>query len=167
MEKHHIIMSLNAYLRLKGSDQGEIKGSVNQKGKEGSIFVHAASHQLVAPTALVHAGGSPGKLHHQPFKLIKETDRSTPMLYKALVNNEILSEFRLDFYRQTGNAVLVQNVYSVRLINPRIIAIDFTMPHALKPEENKLNEFEEITFVYEKIEWQWYNGNAVFDTEWQ
>lgn len=160
-------MSLNAYLRLKGNDQGEIKGSVNQKGKEGAIFVHAATHHLVAPTAILDSNSMGGKLHHQPFKLIKETDRSTPFLYRALVNNEIFSEFRLDFYRQSGNAVLVQNVYSIKLINPRIIGIDFQMPHSLKADDNKLNEFEEISFVYERIEWQWYAGNAVFSTNWQ
>jgi hypothetical protein len=32
-------MALNAYLILKGQKQGEIKGSVTQKGREGTILV--------------------------------------------------------------------------------------------------------------------------------
>jgi type VI protein secretion system component Hcp len=30
-------MALNAYLKLRGQKQGEIKGSVTQKGREGKI----------------------------------------------------------------------------------------------------------------------------------
>jgi type VI secretion system secreted protein Hcp len=32
-------MALNAYLKLRGQKQGEIKGSVTQKGREGKILV--------------------------------------------------------------------------------------------------------------------------------
>ncbi|HRI69004.1 MAG TPA: type VI secretion system tube protein Hcp, partial [Polyangium sp.] len=42
-------MALNAYLRLKGQKQGEIKGSVTQKGREGSIMVIAVSHEIISP----------------------------------------------------------------------------------------------------------------------
>ncbi len=37
-------MALNAYLKLTGQKQGDIKGSVTQKGREGKIMVIAASH---------------------------------------------------------------------------------------------------------------------------
>jgi type VI secretion system secreted protein Hcp len=37
-------MALNTYLRIKGERQGEIKGSVTQKGHEGRIMVIGASH---------------------------------------------------------------------------------------------------------------------------
>ena len=36
-------MALNAYLKLKGQKQGEIKGSVTQKGREGKIMVIAGT----------------------------------------------------------------------------------------------------------------------------
>ena len=37
--------ALNAYLKLKGQKQGEIKGSVTQKGREGRIAVIAVQHR--------------------------------------------------------------------------------------------------------------------------
>jgi type VI secretion system secreted protein Hcp len=159
-------MSLNAYLRITGSVQGEIKGSVMQKGKEGSIFVLAASHDLIQP-GMPAVGAAPGKPQHTPYKIIKETDRSTPMLYKAMMDQETLSECRIDFFRQTGNVVIVQNVYSVKLINARLVGIRFEMPHAKKPEGTSLNEFEEIALVYDQIEWQWHVGNISASAHWQ
>lgn len=155
-------MSLNAYLRISGSVQGEIKGSVMQKGKEGSIFVLAATHDLISPVQLTGGTSSSGRARHEPFKIIKETDRATPLLYKALVNNEVLSEFKLDFFRQTGNVVIVQNVYSVKLINARISGIRFEMPHAKKADTISLNEYEELSLVYDSIEWTWHAGNVSY-----
>ena len=37
-------MALNAYLKLKGQTEGEIKCSVSQKFREGKIMVIAVSH---------------------------------------------------------------------------------------------------------------------------
>ncbi len=159
-------MSLNAYLRISGSVQGEIKGSVMQKGKEGSIFVIAATHDLISPVDVAN-GSTVGKLRHEPYKIIKETDRSTPFLYKALVNNEVFSEFKLDFFRQTGNVVMVQNVFSIKLINARLTGIHFEMPHAKKADSLSLNEFEELSLIYDSIEWTWHTGNASASTHWQ
>lgn len=42
-------MALNAYLKLKGQKQGDIKGSVTQKGRENKIMVIAVSHEVVSP----------------------------------------------------------------------------------------------------------------------
>ncbi len=39
-------MALNAYLKLKGQKQGEIKGSVIQKGRENKIQVIAVSQEM-------------------------------------------------------------------------------------------------------------------------
>ena len=41
----HADAALNAYLKLKGQKQGEIKGSVTQKGREGAIAVIAVSER--------------------------------------------------------------------------------------------------------------------------
>ena len=154
-------MSLNAYLRISGNVQGEIKGSVMQKGKEGSIFVLAATHDLISPVDVAN-GSSVGKLRHEPYKIIKETDRSTPLLYKALVNNAVFSEFKLDFFRQTGNVVIVQNVFTVKLINARLTGIRFEMPHTKKADSQSLNEYEELSLVYDSIEWTWHAGNVSY-----
>lgn len=110
-------MALNAYLTVKGQKQGNIKGSVTQKGREGTILVHAASHEIVSPRDA--ASGLPtGKRMHKPFVVTKEVDRATPLLYQAMVSNEQLPEWTLRFARPTAQGVEHQH-YTVKLTNPR------------------------------------------------
>src|SRR4051812_27559562 len=44
-----VTMALNAYLWLKSKKQGDIKGSVTQKGREGAIAVHSFHHHIQSP----------------------------------------------------------------------------------------------------------------------
>jgi type VI secretion system secreted protein Hcp len=59
-------MALNAYLSVVGQKQGDIKGSVTQKGREGKIMVIAFTHEIVCPRD--PASGIPtGKRIHKPL----------------------------------------------------------------------------------------------------
>lgn len=163
-------MALNAYLSLKGKKTGEIKGSVIQKGREGKILVIAASHQLSSPTNPA-TGGASGKRVHAPFIITKELDKSTPLLYNALVTNELLPEWKLEFWgpqikAATGAGSEVQK-YTVKLTNARIIDIHFVMPNVKDPELVKYVEYEEVSFAYEKIEWVWMDGGLSAMDDWK
>ena len=81
--------SLNAYLRLSGETQGEIKGSVTQAGREDSIMVIAVDMPY------------PGKgMFRNTITVTKEVDRSSPLLYEALEQRETITEWRLEFWRR-------------------------------------------------------------------
>ena len=59
-------MALNAYLKMKGQKQGEIKGSVTQKGRENKIMVIAVNHEITSPRD--PASGLPtGRFHFLGF----------------------------------------------------------------------------------------------------
>jgi type VI secretion system secreted protein Hcp len=89
-------MALNAYLTIKGAVQGQIKGSVTQKGREGQIAVYAYHHEVISPRD--SASGLPtGKRQHKPLSITKEIDKSTPLLLRVLVTNEVLTEVVLHF----------------------------------------------------------------------
>src|SRR5215813_9400185 len=139
-------MALNAYLRLKGQKQGEIKGSVTQKGRESSIMVIAMSHEIISPRD--PASGLPtGKRMHKPFVITKEIDKSSPLLYNALVNNENISEWELQYWTpqvkaQQGVGTEVQH-YTVRLVNANIASINFRMANNKHPDLMKFAEYEE------------------------
>ena len=95
-------MALNAYLRLKGQTQGDIKGSVTQKGREDTIMVIATSHEVLSPRDA--ASGLPtGKRQHKPFTITKEVDKSSPLLYGVLVNNENVTEWKLEYWQPSAS----------------------------------------------------------------
>jgi type VI secretion system secreted protein Hcp len=163
-------MALNAYLRLKGQKQGEIKGSVTQKGREGSIMVIAASHEIVSPRD--PASGLPtGKRMHKPFVITKELDKSSPLLYNVLVNNENVPEWKLEFWTPqlsaTGGVGAEKQHYTVELMNANVANISFRMLNNKNPELTRYAEFEEIAFTYQKITWTWKDGGITANDDWE
>jgi type VI secretion system secreted protein Hcp len=90
-------MALNAYLTLTGQKQGDIHGSVSQKGREGKTMVIAVSREIASPRD-TNSGQASGKRQHKPFVITKELDKSTPLLFNALVTNEIMTGWELQFF---------------------------------------------------------------------
>jgi type VI secretion system secreted protein Hcp len=164
-------MALNAYLSLTGEKQGKIKGSVTQKGREGKIMVIAAEHELQSLRDAA-SGVATGKRQHKPFVVTKEIDLSSTRLYTALVGNEIFTDWLLQFWApQVGTAagatagVEVMR-YTVRLTNAAICDIRFHMPNNKNPELVRYAEYEEVAFVYQKIEWTWVLGALSASDSW-
>jgi len=158
-------MALNAYLKLKGTKQGEIKGSVTQKGREGSIAVIAVSHEIISPRD--PASGLPtGKRMHKPFTITKELDKSSPLLYNVLVNNENLTAWELNFWRPSPSGAEQQH-YTVKLTNANIASVAFRMANNKHPDLMKFAEYEEVAFTYQKIEWTWVDGGITAMDDWE
>ena len=149
-------MALNAYLKLKGQKQGEIKGSVTQKGREGRIMVIAANHSVVSPRDAA-SGHATGRRQHKPFIITKELDKSSPLLYAMLIANENIVEWELQFWQPTA-ARAEANHYTVKLTNANIASIEFRMPNNKDPQLMKFAECEDVAFTYQKIQWTWNDG---------
>jgi type VI secretion system secreted protein Hcp len=162
-------MALNAYLKLKGQKQGEVKGSVTQKGREGKILVMAAEHEVLSPRD-ASSGLATGKRAHKPFVITKELDKSSPLLYQMLVSNETIVEWELQFWAPalsaaSGVGTEIQR-YTVTLTNANIVDIKFHMLNNRNPELLRYAEYEEVSFTYQKIEWTWTDGGITTQDEW-
>jgi type VI secretion system secreted protein Hcp len=152
-------MALNAYLRLVGAKQGEITGSVTQKGREGKIMVIAVSHGIMSP----HDPGTgevTGKRQHGPLVLTKEVDRATVPLRSMLVDNEVAKQWELQFWRYSVTAAETQ-YFTIALSDAMVVSIDLQMPNNKHADLTKLETFEEVAFTYRRIEWTWTDGGLV------
>ena len=158
-------MALNAYLIIEGEKTGAVAGSVTQKGREGKIMVIAVSHEIMSPRD--PASGLPtGKRMHKPFVITKELDKSSPLLYSVLVNNENVTEWELQFWQPSATGAEVQH-YTVKLTNANIASIHFRMLNNKNPELMKYAEYEEIAFTYQKIIWTWTQGGITAEDDWE
>lgn len=158
-------MALNAYMRLTGKSQGEIKGSVTQKGREDSIMVIAVNHEVTSPRDA--ASGLPtGKRQHRPLVVTKEIDKSTPLLMNALVNNENISDFELRFWQPSPSGQEVQ-YYTIQLIDASIVNIRFEMLNNKYPENMQHKEREHVSFCYQKITWTFEDGGITAEDLWE
>ncbi|MBK6281297.1 MAG: Hcp family type VI secretion system effector [Draconibacterium sp.] len=157
-------MALNAYLKLKGQIQGNIKGSVTQAGREDSIMVIGFNHEVISPRDAA-SGMATGKRQHQPLIITKEIDKSSPLLMNALVNNENITEFTLRFWQPSRSGKELQ-FFTIQLLNATISDIRQEMLNNKYPENMQHKEREHISFVYQKIIWTYEDGGISASDDW-
>ncbi|MBV9673986.1 MAG: type VI secretion system tube protein Hcp [Verrucomicrobia bacterium] len=157
-------MALTAYLKLSGSKQGEITGSVTQRGREGQILVIAANHE-VAYSKDFATGLPTGKRQHKPFSITKEVDKSSPFLYQAMINNEDFKIWELRFWTSLASG-MEEQYYTVKLTDALIADLVFHMPNSRNPDLSKYPEYEEVSFTYKKIQWLWTDNNLSAQDDW-
>ena len=159
-------MALNAYLTVKGQKQGQIKGGVTQKGREAWIAVYAFHHEIISPRD--SASGLPtGKRQHKPITITKEIDKSTPLLFQALVSNENLTEVIIRFYAPDNKGTGVEKlVYTIKLTNATIGSIAEDMLNNKTEDGIRMPVLEMISFAYQKIEWVWTDGGITANDDW-
>ena len=106
---------------------------------------------------------------HKPFVITKESDKSSPVLYNILVNNENIIEWELQFWSPAlsspGAGQEVQS-HTVKLVNANIASIDFHMLNNKNPDLMRYAEYEEIAFTYQKIVWTWNDGGITAMDDW-
>ena len=169
IEGHNLRLrgGLLIYLTLKGQKQGDIKGSVTQKGREGSISVQYLQSKIVSPRDA--ASGLPtGKRQHEPLVFRKTIDKSTPLLLSALGNNENLTEAHFKFWKPSATGVETQ-YFTINLTNANLASSNLYHPDTYDTGAggNAPGELEEWSFTYQKIEWVWTDGGISFQDDWE
>jgi type VI secretion system secreted protein Hcp len=89
-------MAHMAYMTLRGQRQGDIKGGVTQKGREGSIALIDVGYEIETPFDAA-LGGLTGRRKHSPLVIRKAIDEASPKLFEALVTNETLTSVKIEF----------------------------------------------------------------------
>jgi type VI secretion system secreted protein Hcp len=157
-------MAFAAYLSIVAERQGQIRGSVTQKGREGKSLVLAVQHEIVAPRD-PQSGLPTGKRMHKPLIVTKEFDRASPPLYTVLCTNENLVEVRIEFWTWSPTGQEKQH-YTVQLTNANISGITAKLPNIRNAKLVRLSEYEEVALTYEKITWTWTEGGITAGDDW-
>jgi type VI secretion system secreted protein Hcp len=158
-------MALNAYLDITGETQGKVAGSCTQAGREDKMEIYGWHHEVISPRDA--ASGLPtGKRQHKPFVVTKAIDKATPLLLNVLVNNENITEWRLDCWRPSRSGKEEQ-YYTVELVNASIASIQAEMLNNKYPENMKHEVREHISFTYQKIIWTWQDGGITAEDDWE
>lgn len=137
------------YLTLNGDMQGLISAGCSTPDSVGNKAQINHSDQIMV-MGLSHGITRHQNVNHQSLTMIKPIDKSSPLLGKAITENECLScEFR--FYR-TNRAGMNECYYKVKLINARIASIHLQVPHVIDDSEGQPEE--SLEFTYESINWE-------------
>jgi len=137
------------YLTLNGQNQGLISAgclslaSVGNKAQTvhlDQILIYELSHGLTRNQ----------NVNHQTVVVRKPVDKSSPLLNKAITENEILS-CDFDFYR-TNQAGVNECYYKLRLIDATIKDIRLSSPDSLRNPGGQPTEM--IHFTYKSVLWE-------------
>ncbi|MBF7994897.1 MULTISPECIES: Hcp family type VI secretion system effector [Rahnella] len=137
------------YLTLNGQTQGLISagcssldsiGNKAQIGNIDKIMVYSMKHTLSRDQ----------NVNHHEVTILKPIDKSSPLLGKAITDNEILT-CDLELYR-TNKVGMGECYYKVKLTGARITNIDFIVPHSILESEAEAQE--RVSFSYETITWE-------------
>jgi len=166
-------MAFPAYIAIKGVKQGQFKGettAVERQDKWMEIF--AFTMELDAPHD--PATGQPsGRRQYKPVTVVKHWGAASPQILQAGATNEVLSEVEVQFSR--ANTSGTQVAQTVRLTNAMVSAIvrftgdpDGAEDTALggHSKANEMQEYERVSFTFQKIEVADVAGKTVFSGDW-
>lgn len=156
--------SVHMYLKANGTDiQGE--STQTSLGRENSIeCVYYEQGVITAREA--GSGIATGRRQYQPMLIRKRIDKSSPLLMKALCENQVI-EAQFKFFRPnpTGDGTTEQ-FYTVGFKKGRIASIKQVVPDAFVPASSTEPPLEEITFVFHTINWTYTNGGVTHEDTW-
>lgn len=154
----------SVYLRIDGT-KNPMPGEVTQKGREAQHLILAYSHEIISPRDAA-SGQATGKLQHQPFRLVKLINRSSPLLLQALANNEIIPTVTIDIWTPSAVGTEVKLLTYV-LKNARLVSVRPWMPNKHDSSALSYGPAEEIALTYESISENFMNGVSTGEASWQ
>jgi type VI secretion system Hcp family effector len=137
------------YLKLSGQLQGLISAGCSSLDSIGNKAQIAHLDQIMV-TGLNHGLSRVQNVNHQDLTIQKPIDKSSPLLSKAINENECLT---CDFeYYRTNRFGINELYYRVKLINARISSIHSSVPHSINDSAGQPEE--SVSFSYESINWE-------------
>jgi type VI secretion system secreted protein Hcp len=154
----HLVLTVNGK---------KIEGESTQSslGREGTI--ECISYEQSVKTAREEGTNTvTGRRQHQPISIVKRIDKASPLLMKALTNNEkVEAAFR--FYRPnpSGDGTTEQ-FYTVQLKDANVSAVRQYVPDTIDKQTGGLPPLEQVSFVFKEIIWRFEKGGVEHPDKW-
>jgi type VI secretion system secreted protein Hcp len=157
-------MAMATYMWAKDDGGADVKGSVTVQGREGSIEVVAFDHGVYIPTDS-NTGKLTGNRVHTAVVFTKETDASTPYLYKAVTSGQTWQSVEFKWYKIDDAGKEVE-YFNTKLETVKVVSVKPKMHDIKDPAFEKHNHLEQVELRYEKITWTYKDGNIVHTDTW-
>lgn len=160
-------MAETVHLFLKANGQ-DIKGnsSITSLGREDSI--ECLSFVDSVRTAREKGSGvATGRRTYEPIIIRKRIDKSSPLLAKALCNNEVI-EGTFKFYRPSPSGDgTTEQFFTVEIAEGRVASVKRVSPDVIDPASSQEPPTEEVGFVFHTITWTYEDGGVTHTDDWR
>jgi type VI secretion system secreted protein Hcp len=160
-------MAENVYLFLK-VEGNDIPGdsTVTSLGRENSIECLEYRDSVMTPTE-ASSGMAAGRRSYAPIKILKRLDRSTPLLFKALCNNEAIEAIFRFFRPDPAGTGVEQHFFTVEIKSGHISKIERVSPNPVHAVSANEPAYEEVSFVFGTIKATYEDGGIEHEDAWQ
>lgn len=157
-------MPTPAYLWIKDETGADVKGSVDVKGREGSIEVLEFHHEVRIPTD-PDTGRLTGTRKHESLTFVKAYDASSPYMYKAVCEGQTFNEVEFKWYQidDTGSE---KQYFAHKLEGVKVCSVKPIMYNVKDPAKERYVHLEEVSMRYRKITWTYLDGNLQASDAW-
>jgi type VI secretion system secreted protein Hcp len=141
-----------------GDAVAQMTMTLNSAGRGGGVsaIVEAFDHAIDIPSDELSARAT-GRRVHGPFRVRKRVDKATPLLYRAMTASETIPSVRIRVPTSPGRG---GEPLMITLTNARIVSI-----HSGSTVDEPVAH-EQISFVYERIEWASADGTVEHTDDW-
>ena len=156
--------TVHLYLKANGSD---IKGESTQTSLQREDSIECLYYEQAVMTAReAGTGMATGRRQYQPLLIRKRIDKSSPLIYKALAENQVI-EATFKFFRPnpSGDGTTEQ-FYSVAIKQGRVASVKQINPDTIVPATSTEPPLEEVSFVFHTISWTYTNGGVTHEDNW-
>jgi type VI secretion system secreted protein Hcp len=157
--------TVHLYLKANGND---IQGDSTQTSLERENSIECVYFRSTVRTAReAGSGRATGRRTYEPIVIRKRIDKSTPLIYKALCNNEVM-EGVFKFFRPnpTGDGT-TQQFYTIEFKEGRVSSFDAVSPDCIDPASSNNPPLEEVAFVFHTISWTYEDGGISHVDSWR
>ncbi|HAM72789.1 MAG TPA: hypothetical protein DCM86_14200 [Verrucomicrobiales bacterium] len=148
-----------------GSIQGDLTGEVTQKGREGQHMLQACTHEI--SVVRDPASGLPtGKRQHQPFRVVKLLNKSSPLLLQSMVVGETIAAVTIDVWNVAPTGIETK-LMSYVLRGAQVASVRPWTPNKQDSSASGYAPAEEVAFTYKTITITYWNGGIESTDSWQ
>lgn len=157
-------MAIPIYLWLTDEVGNPVNGSVDIRGREGSIEVTEFMHAVELPVDDL-TGKITNTRRHGDYAFVKEIDSASTYLFKSLTSGRKFSKAVFKFYRINYNGQ-EEEYFRTTLENVRVTELTPFMMDIKNPLFIKNTHHEAVLLSYEKITWHYFDGNIIHSDSW-
>jgi type VI secretion system secreted protein Hcp len=153
-ETVHLVLTANGAV---------IQGESTQVSLERKCVYY---EQSVKTAREAGSGMATGRRQYDPITIRKRIDKSSPLLFKAMVENQVING-KFKFFRPnpTGDGTTEQ-FFTVEIDQGRISGYKNYVPDTIEPASSTDPPLEEIQFVFHTISMTYTKGGVTHTDTW-
>lgn len=157
--------TVHLYLTANGT---KIDGESTIESLDRADSIECLSFEDSVRTAREASSGmATGERTYEPIRIVKRIDKSSPLIAKALCNNEEI-EATFKFFRPnpTGDGT-TQQFFTIEIEEGRVASVTRVSPDTIDPASANAPPTEEVTFRFGKITWTYEDGGVSHVDHWR